>query len=55
MTLEEALAFISRVRAFHPSDEADGFHPSFREGNERCIGCDQPYPCETIRVLDGEL
>lgn len=45
-------AAIQRVRELHQSI----FEPIMESqiGAHWCTGCDEPYPCPTIKALDGE-
>lgn len=40
---------IKNVRKLHQAYNHEGFNIS-----QRCIECDQEYPCQTVKILDGE-
>ena len=50
--IDNLQAAIARVRELHQSI----FEPIMESqiGAHWCTGCDEPYPCSTIKALDGE-
>lgn len=53
----EAEATLERVRALHPAREVPAIHPldspTGRSAYTECGTCSTPWPCSTIRAIDG--